>query len=77
MTARKPTPSESPQDLADQHALRIHRAKQMARQVGYKGTNRFIAGFCWHKGDHEMTIHIEGVPEPVAPSEITILEQPT
>ena len=77
MSARAPAPAESPRELADQHDLRIHRAKQLARQVSYNGTNRFIAGFCWHKGDAEMTVYIEGEAEPVAPSAITILEQPT
>jgi hypothetical protein len=76
MSARKPAPAESPRELADQHDLRIHRAKQLARQVSYKGLNCFIAGFCWHKGDAEMTVYIEGLAEPVAPTEITILEQP-
>ncbi len=76
MSARKPEPAESPRELADQHDLRLHRAKQLARPVGYKGLNRFIAGFCWHKGDAEMTVYIEGLAEPVAPTEITILEQP-
>ena len=42
MSARKPAPAESPRELADQHDLRIHRAKQLARPVGYKGLNRFI-----------------------------------
>lgn len=77
MSARKSVPAESPRDLADQHALRIHRAKQLARQVSYKGTNRFIAGFCWHKGDDELTIYLEGSAEPVSPSDLTILEEPT
>lgn len=76
MSARTPAAAETPRELADQHDLRIHRAKQLARQVGYNGTNRYIAGFCWHKGDHEMTVYIEGVAEPVAPSAITILDQP-
>lgn len=76
MSTRTPVPAETPRELADQHDLRIHRAKQLARPVGYKGLNRFIAGFCWHKGDAEMTVYIEGLAEPVEPSEITILEQP-
>lgn len=76
MSARKPAPAESPRELADQHDLRLHRAKQLARQVSYQGLNCFIAGFCWHKGDAEMTVYIEGLAEPVAPTEITILEQP-
>ena len=77
MSARTPAPAESPRELADQHDLRLHRAKQLARPVGYQGLNRFIAGFCWHKGDAEMTVYIEGLAEPVAPAELTILEQPT
>lgn len=77
MSARTPAPAESPRELADQHDLRLHRAKQLARPVGYQGLNRFIAGFCWHKGDEELTVYIEGLTEPVAPSAITILEQPT
>jgi len=77
MSARKPVSAESPRDLADQHALRIHRAKQLVRQVGYKGTSRWIAGFCWHKGDDELTIYLEGSAESVSASELTILEEPT
>lgn len=76
MSTRTPVPAESARELADQHDLRLHRAKQLARPVGYKGLNRFIAGFCWHKGDAEMTVYIEGLAEPIAPTEITILEQP-
>lgn len=68
---------ETPKDLADKHDMRIHRAKQMCRPVGYRGLNHFIAGFCWHKGDDEMVVYLEGSAEPVKPSEITILEQPT
>lgn len=76
MSARAPAPAETTRELADQHDLRLHRAKQLARPVGYQGLNRFIAGFCWHKGDADMTVYIEGLAEPVAPSAITILEQP-
>lgn len=68
---------ETPQELADKHDLRIHRAKQLARPVEYQGLHRFIAGFCWHKGDDEMVIYLEGSAEPVKPSEITLLEPPT
>ena len=76
MSGRKTATADTPRELADQHDLRIHRARQLARPVGYKGLNRFIAGFCWHKGDAEMTVYIEGLAEPIAPTEITILEQP-
>ena len=76
MSARTPAPAESARELADQHDLRIHRARQLARPVGYKGLNHFIAGFCWHKGDDELTVYIEGLAEPVAPAELTILGQP-
>lgn len=76
MSARTPVPAESPRELADQHDLRLHRAKQLARPVSYRGQNCFIAGFCWQKGDHDMTVYIEGLAKPVAPAELTILEQP-
>lgn len=76
MSGRKTATADTPRELADQHDLRIHRARQLARPVGYKGLNRFIAGFCWHKGDADMTVYIEGLAEPVAPAELTILEQP-
>jgi hypothetical protein len=76
MSGRIQAQADAPRELADQHDLRIHRAKQLARPVGYKGLNRFIAGFCWHKGDADMTVYIEGMAEPVAPAELTILEQP-
>lgn len=71
------TPLELTQEEADRHDLRIHRAKQLARPVRYQGANEFIAGFCWHKGDAAMVVYLEGYPEPVQPSEITIVEPPT
>ena len=77
MSARDPLPATTEQDQADQHDLRIHRAKQLARPVMHDGLKKFIAGFCWHKGDREMVVYLEGSAEPVSPSEITILEQPT
>lgn len=71
------TDVETPRDQADKHDMRIHRAKQMCRPVEHCGLHKFIAGFCWHKGDAEMVVYLEGSAEPVRPSEITILEQPT
>jgi hypothetical protein len=64
-------------DEADRHDMRIHRAKQLARPVEYKGLYQRVAGFCWHKGDDEMTVYLEGFAEPVRPSELTIVEPPT
>lgn len=32
MSTRTPAPAETPRELADQHDLRIHRAKQLARR---------------------------------------------
>lgn len=43
MSARTPAPAESPRELADQHDLRIRRAKQLARQVGDNSKSRLIA----------------------------------
>lgn len=77
MTARDKVPAETPQEMADKHDLRIHRAKQKCRPVEYHGIKHFIAGFCWHKGDDEMVIYLEGRGEAVKPSEIVLLEPPT
>jgi DNA-binding transcriptional MocR family regulator len=77
VSARDPLTAATEQDQADQHDLRIHRAKQLARPVMHDGLKKFIAGFCWHKGDRGMVIYLEGSAEPVPPSEITILEQAT
>ncbi|KQQ40414.1 hypothetical protein ASF61_06565 [Duganella sp. Leaf126] len=77
MSARDQAPAPTAQDQADQHDLRIHRAKQLARPVMHAGVKKFIAGFCWHKGDREMVVYMEGSAEPVRPADITILEQPT
>lgn len=76
MSARDKHPAETPQEIADRHDMRIHRAKQLARRIEYVGAYHFIAGFCWHKGDAEMVVYLEGRPEPVRPCDITILEQP-
>lgn len=77
MNAQAQQPADTPQELADKHDLRIHRAKQKCRPVEYRGLKHFIAGFCWHKGDDEMVIYLEGGAEPVKPSEIVLLEPPT
>jgi hypothetical protein len=55
-------PAETSQDLADRHDLRIHRAKQRCQQVGYQGLNHFVAGFCHHDGDREMTVYSRVAP---------------
>jgi hypothetical protein len=68
-------PAETAQDLADKHDLRLHRCKQLCKQVSYRGLNEFIAGFCSHKGDAEMTVYLEGIKDPVRPADITILEK--
>ena len=73
MSARdKLPPAETAQDLADKHDLRIHRAKQLCRPILHAGVNKFIAGFCWHKGDNEMVVYLEGSAAPVRPCDITI-----
>jgi hypothetical protein len=69
------TPVETAQDLADKHDLRLHRCKQLRKQVSYRGLNEFIAGFCSHKGDAEITVYLEGIKDPVRPCDITILER--
>ncbi|RFP19128.1 hypothetical protein [Duganella sp. BJB475] len=75
MSARDQLPAATARDLAEKHDLRIHRAKQLCRPVLYNSLNYFIAGFCWHKGDEEMIVYLEGVTGPVAPADITILEK--
>jgi hypothetical protein len=65
-------PAETAQDLADKHDRLIVRCKQLCRPIEYKGANRFIAGFCHHKGDAEMVVYLEGVTGEVRPCEITI-----
>lgn len=69
-------PVKTAQELADYHDLCIHLAMQRMHMVGYKGLNRFVVGFCHHKGDREMVVYLNGATESVRPSEITILEQP-
>ena len=64
-----------PREEANKHDLRIHRAKQLCRPILHEGTKKFIAGFCWHKGDEEMIVYLEGRANEVRPSEITILER--
>ena len=75
MSARDPLPVETAQDLADKHDRIIHRCKQLCKPVEYLGLKHFIAGFCWHKGDAEMVIYLEGAADPVRPCDITILEK--
>lgn len=77
MSAREPLPAPTAQDEADQHDMRIHRARQLARPVLHAGVKKFIAGFCWHKGDSEMVVYLEGSSTPVRPADITILKEPT
>lgn len=74
MNARDKVPAETPQDQADKHDMRIHRSKQLARPVVHGGIKKFIAGFCWHKGDAEMVVYLVGSSAPLRPCEITILE---
>lgn len=61
-------------DQADQHDLRIHRARQLARPILHQGVKKHIAGFCHHDGDEEMVVYLKGSADPVRPTEITILE---
>lgn len=70
-------PVETAQDLADKHDRMIHRCKQLCRPVLHSGVKQFIAGFCHHKGDAEMTVYLEGMKEPVRPCELTIIEEAT
>lgn len=64
-----------PSEEDDKHDLRIHRAKQLCRPVIHRGVKKFIAGFCWHKGDEEMIVYLEGSADEVRPCDITIVEQ--
>lgn len=75
MSARDLLPVETAQDLADKHDRLIHRCKQLCKPVLYRDLKYFIAGFCWHKGDAEMVVYLEGVTGPVRPCDITILEK--
>lgn len=59
-------------DEAEKHDMRIHRCKQLARPVLHQGTKKFVAGFCWHKGDEEMIVYLNGVTGPVRPVDIVI-----
>lgn len=77
MNARAEPLDWSVQDAADQHDMRIHRAKQLNRQVRHAGVKKFVSGFCHHKGDEEMTVYLEGSAEPVRPCDITIIEEAT
>ena len=72
MTQREPEISAE-----DRHDLRLHRSKQLVRQVLYRGTLRYIAGFCLHKSDSEMVVYLTDSAEPVKPSELTITDPPT
>lgn len=75
MNAHDRQQEPSARDLADKHDLRIHRAKQLNRQILHAGVKKFVAGLHLHKGDAEMIVYLEGSAEPVRPCEITILEQ--
>lgn len=70
---KKPTA----RDLAERHDMRIHRAKQLCRQVLHKGVKKWVAGFCHHDGDEEMVVYLKGSAEPVRPCDITIIEEAT
>lgn len=77
MTARDGVVPKTAQELADDHDMRIVRAKQLCRKVIYKGLFQFIGGFCHHDGDAEMIVYLKGCAEPVRPCEITFQEQQT
>ena len=70
-------PTPTAQDLADKQELRIVRARQLNRPVTYKGLNRFIGGYCYHRHDEEMVVYLTGDSGPVRPDEITFQEIPT
>lgn len=69
-------PAKTAQELADDHDLRIIRARQRCQQVGYNDVKYFIGTYCHHDGDDQMTIYLKGRAEPVRTCELTILEQP-
>ena len=80
MSARDQAPAErvkSAQDLADDHDLRIIRARQRCQAVGFNGAKYFVSTHCHHDGDAEMVVYLKGRADPVRPCDITILEQPT
>lgn len=77
MTARDGAPPKTAQELADDHDMRIVRAKQLCRKVIYKGLFQFIGGFCHHDADAEMIVYLKGRSEPVRPCEITFQEPQT
>lgn len=60
----------------ERHDLRLHRALQLARQVEYRGTLRFIGGIHLHKGVTEMIVYLTDSAEPIKPSELVIVEPP-
>jgi len=74
-TQAETAPPKTAQDLADDHEMRIVRAKQLCRRVVYKDLLQFIGGFCHHDGDAEMVVHLKGITGPVRPCEITFQEQ--
>lgn len=69
-------PAKTEQDLADDHDLRIIRARQRCQPVGYDGLKHFVGTYMHHDGDAEMLIYLKGRADPVRPCEITILEVP-
>lgn len=80
MSARDQVPAErvkSAQDLADDHDLRIIRARQRCQPVGFNGAKHFVSTYCHHDGDAEMVVYLKGSAEPVRPCDITILEPAT
>lgn len=76
MSARDAVPVKTEQDLADDHVLRIIRAKLRNHMVGCRGLNRFVVAYHHHKNDDEVIFYLSGITDQVRPSEITILEQP-
>ena len=76
MSARDALPVKTAQDLADDHDLRIIRARQRCQQVGFAGTKHYVGTYCHHDGDAEITFYLKGRADPVRPCEITILEVP-
>lgn len=74
-TQAETAPPKTAQQLADDHEMRIVRAKQLCRQVYHAGRLQFIAGYCHHDGDAEMVVYLKGFTGSVRPGEITFQEQ--
>ncbi|RFP08993.1 hypothetical protein [Duganella sp. BJB475] len=54
-------PAETAQDLVDKHDRLIHSYKQLCKPVECNGLKYLVVGFCWHKGDAETVVYLEGV----------------